>query len=152
MTVGGFYAHFPSKDELVTESMSSALCQSTDTLKAAAGDRSGTEWLRAVSRSYLSRAHRDNPSAGCPLPAAAGELANASEQVRRAFASDVDTLVNDISVHAEEAGFQHPRGEALAALALMMGGMTLARALKGTPLSDEVLKACRDHIERCLEQ
>jgi hypothetical protein len=34
---------------------------------------------------------------------------------------------------------------------MMVGGLTLSRALKGTPQSDEVLKACRDHIDRCLE-
>jgi TetR/AcrR family transcriptional repressor of nem operon len=32
---------------------------------------------------------------------------------------------------------------ALGLIALMYGGLSLARALRGTELSDEVLKACR---------
>jgi TetR/AcrR family transcriptional repressor of nem operon len=32
---------------------------------------------------------------------------------------------------------------ALGLVALMVGGLSLARALRGTPLSDEVLKAAR---------
>jgi TetR/AcrR family transcriptional repressor of nem operon len=32
---------------------------------------------------------------------------------------------------------------AIAAVALMYGGLSLARAVAGTPLSDEILKACR---------
>ena len=59
MTVGGFYAHFPSKDDLMAESLSSALCQSRDSLESAAGDKTGADWLEAFSKSYLSRAHRD---------------------------------------------------------------------------------------------
>lgn len=148
MTVGGFYAHFPSKDELMAESVSSAICQSMDLLKIAAGDKRGAEWIEAVSKSYLSRAHRDNPSVGCPLPATAAEMANATDTVRQAFASSIDTVADEIAGHEEEAGLARPREEALAALALMVGGMTLARALKGTPRSDEVLKACRDHIKK----
>ena len=31
-------------------------------------------------------------------------------------------------------------------IAAMFGGLSLARALRGTPLSDEILKACRDHV------
>jgi TetR/AcrR family transcriptional regulator, transcriptional repressor for nem operon len=151
MTVGGFYAHFSSKDALVTETVSSSLCQSLEGLKAAAGDKRGAKWLKAATRSYLSRVHRDNPSAGCPLPATAGEIANADVTVRRAVAAEVDTIAAEIAAHEEEAGQARPREESLAALAMMVGGLTLSRALRETPLSDEILKACRGHMERCLE-
>jgi len=151
MTVGGFYAHFPSKDALMAETVSSSLCQSLEELKEVGGDKRGADWLEAASRSYLSRAHRDNPSSGCPLPATAGEIANAGEDVRKALADEIDAITREIASHEQEAGLAEPRGEALAALAMMFGGLTLARALKGTPQSDEVLKACRDHIARCLE-
>jgi TetR/AcrR family transcriptional regulator, transcriptional repressor for nem operon len=151
MTVGGFYAHFPSKDELVAETISSALSQSLEGLKAGAGDKRGAEWLKAAARSYLSRAHRDNPTAGCPLPATAGEMANTTKTVRRALGSEIDAIAAEIATHEEEAGQARPRQEALATLAMMVGGLTLARALRETPLSDEVLKSCRSHMERCLE-
>lgn len=150
MTVGGFYAHFHSKDDLMAESVSSALCQSRDSLESAAGDKTGADWLEAFSKSYLSRAHRDNPSAGCPLPATLGEMANASDAVTQALASSVETLVSDLARHEQEAGQARPREEALATLALMIGGVTLARALKETPGSDEVLKACRSHLKKSL--
>ncbi len=35
------------------------------------------------------------------------------------------------------------RQRALGVIALLCGGLSLARALKGTPLSDEMLEACR---------
>lgn len=151
MTVGGFYAHFPSKDDMVAEALSGAVCRSLDTLKAVAGERKGAEWLNRVARTYLSGAHRDNPTAGCPLPATAGEIANAGEVVRDALAEDLRAVADEITVHMREAGVAQPESDALAALSMMVGGLALARALAGTPLSDRILAGCREHLSRSLE-
>jgi hypothetical protein len=55
-----------------------------------------------------------------------------------------------IASHLRDAGLKDHAGEALAILSTMVGGLALARALRGTELSDTVLKACRDHIVRAL--
>jgi len=149
MTVGGFYAHFPSKDELVAETLRAALRESRGRLSAAAGEKRGADWIDAVARSYLSRAHRDVPHAGCPLPATMGELAGACTGVREVLAEELDSTVEEMESRLRDEGAEDPRGEAMAALATMVGGLALARASRGTPLSDEMLKACRAHIARC---
>jgi TetR/AcrR family transcriptional repressor of nem operon len=150
MTVGGFYAHFPSKESLVAEALRTTLRQSRENLESYAGDKTGAERVTAVTRSYLSRSHRDNPESGCPLPATAGELAAMDLTVRKVLAEEIDLDVGDLETALKEAGVKDARGEAFSTLATMVGGLTLSRALKGTPLSDEVLKACRDHIKRSL--
>ncbi len=146
MTVGGFYAHFRSKEALVAETLHDALHESRGRLAAAAAGKTGFDWVRAVSRAYLSRAHRDAPDAGCPLPAAAGEAALAGDEVREAIAEELDGLAEDLAAQLREAGVAASRREALALVSTMVGGLTLARAAAGTPLSDELLQACRDHI------
>ena len=150
MTVGGFYAHFPSKRTLVAETLRDALRRSGSLLAASAGEKGGAEWVNAVARAYLSRQHRDNPRAGCPLPSTLGEVAREDAEVREALAAEMGEMAAEIASRLEEAGLDDSRGEALAVLSLMVGGLTLARALRGTRLSDAVLKACRSHIERCL--
>jgi TetR/AcrR family transcriptional repressor of nem operon len=150
MTVGGFYAHFPSKQSLVAETMRETLRQSRSRMEEGADDMRGEEWVLAVARSYLSRAHRDHPEEGCPLPTTLGELTREEPVVRKVLADELDRTVLEIASHLEEAGVDDPRGEALATLALMVGGLTLARALKGEALSDAVLKACRNHLEHSL--
>ncbi len=152
MTVGGFYAHFRSKEALVAETLRSALRESRARLAAAAGMRTGAEWVRAVSRAYLSRAHRDAPETGCPLPATAGEAALAGQEVREALAGELDLMAEDLAEQLREAGTPASRSEALALIATMAGGLTLARATNGTALSDEILKACRDHIAKGLPE
>ena len=150
MTVGGFYAHFPSKKALVEEAMRETLRQSRGNLEAGAHDLRGAEWVMAAARAYLSRAHRDHPEAGCPLPATLGEISREDPAVREVLARELNAIVSEIAVHLEEAGVENPRGEAMALMAEMVGGLTLARALKDTSLSDAVLKSCRGHIERSL--
>ncbi len=150
MTVGGFYAHFPSKRSLVAETLRDALRRSRALLAASAGGKRGADWVNAVAGAYLSRQHRDNPQSGCPLPATIAEVGREESEVREALAAEIAEGVGEMAWRLEEAGMDDPRGEALAFLSTMVGGLALARALRGTPLSDSVLRSCRRHIERCL--
>jgi TetR/AcrR family transcriptional repressor of nem operon len=150
MTVGGFYAHFPSKMSLMAEAFQGTLRKSRALLAAAAGDLKGADWLRTVARSYLSRSHRDHPESGCPLPANLGEIARGDPAVRKVLAGEIGDMAQELASHLEEAGLNGPNEEAFAMLATMVGGLTLARALRDSGLSDEVLQACRRHIERSL--
>ncbi|NPV59946.1 MAG: TetR/AcrR family transcriptional regulator [Actinobacteria bacterium] len=150
MTVGGFYAHFPSKRSLVAETLRDTLRRSRSLLMASAEGKRGADWVSAMARSYLSPQHRDNPRVGCPLPSTLGEVAREDEEVRKALAEEMGEAVSEVASRLKEEGVEDPRGEALALFSIMVGGLTLARALKGSTLSDQVLLACRRHIERYL--
>ena len=151
MTVGGFYAHFPSKRSLVAEALKETIRKSRDLLAAGARGKHGTDWVNAVARSYLSRQHRDHPEIGCPLPSTLGEVAREDLAVREALAGELSNTAAEIASHLEAAGSDDPQGEALAVLATMVGGLTLSRALRETESSDAILLACRRHIERSLK-
>lgn len=138
LTVGGFYAHFACKDALIDAVLRQSMSQMRETLMAGLEDRPTGERIEKVLQRYLSRTHRDNPDAGCPLPAVLGEIAHEGEAHR-------NTLAEGIEEHVEVMVGRSARSVGLATFALMIGGLTLARALRGTPLSDEVLKACRDY-------
>ena len=70
------------------------------------------------------------------------ELTRADRVTRNAMADGVEEVVRMLTAHAPEAAQVSSRERALAALALCIGGLTMARALRGTPLSDELLAAC----------
>jgi TetR/AcrR family transcriptional repressor of nem operon len=150
MTVGGFYAHFPSKQALMAEALRNTLRKSRALLASAAGDLRGADRLRAMARAYLSRSHRDRPESGCPLPANLGEIARGNPAMRKVLAGEIGDMVDELASHLEEEGLTDPKGEALAITATMVGGLTLSRALRGSDLSDEFLQSCRGHIERTL--
>lgn len=143
LTVGGFYAHFESKEALVGATLRQSLREMWSGLVGAAGKLRGVEAVSFVVRRYLSRSHRDHPAQGCPLPAVVADVAQAGEPVRDALACEIVAYADALGDCIADESPQR-RQRALALIALMYGGLSLARALKGTSASDEVLKACRD--------
>ena len=63
LTHGGFYAHFPSRDDLVVEAIGEMFRDGGDRLAAAFEGRTPQEGLAAYINFYLSRTHRDTPFA-----------------------------------------------------------------------------------------
>ena len=141
LTVGGFYGHFESKEHLFTETLrSTARTLWTALLQKAASDTSRPAALNVLER-YLSRKHRDNLEAGCPLPSIAAEVAREGEPYRGALEVELAEFVRS---YAELLGPEARRREkALALIALMYGALSLSRAVRGTRLGDEFLEAAR---------
>src|SRR5882724_618879 len=128
LTIGGFYAHFRSKRAMDAE-----------VVQATLGD-SSIPW--SIDR-YLTAAHRDNAQHGCAFPAMLSELARADEPTRMAMARALDARARELTGPARGRRGAAARERALATLALCVGGLALARAMRGHPASDEVLTACR---------
>jgi TetR/AcrR family transcriptional repressor of nem operon len=142
LTVGGFYAHFASKAELIDEALRQTGVRLREMLFERLGEKPEAERALLVLRRYLSPAHRDLQTEGCPLPAVVGEIATVAPQHRDVLRGEVEALAGGLG--AQLLAPHLPRRQlALGLVALMYGGLGLARALRGTELSDEVLKACR---------
>src|SRR5437867_780032 len=93
LTVGGFYNHFDSKEELFVETLRNAASATWDhLLKSANGDSPRSRTLSVIRR-YLSRQHRDNKETGCLLPSAAPEVAREGEPYRSALESALSGVV-----------------------------------------------------------
>src|SRR6267378_4318915 len=84
LTVGGFYKHFGSRDDLLAEAISSA------------SGGLAMSYAKLIDE-YLNEAHRDNPGTGCAFSALAGEVAR-SDKRTRALASE--QIRNDLQVIA----------------------------------------------------
>jgi len=81
LTVGGFYKHFKSRDDLVAEAVGSALGVWKRQVDAAASDGPLVTYESLVDE-YLSEAHRNHPGTGCPVGALAGEIARSGKRTR----------------------------------------------------------------------
>jgi len=142
LTVGGFYAHFPSKTAMDAELVRAMLGELPGRWLQGLDDSLGLEWIeRAVAR-YLSLAHRDNLD-GCAYPAVLSEVAKAAPEVREAFAEALELRVRAFSMHAPALPGMSPRQRAMAMIATTIGGLLLARSTRGTPISGDVLTACQ---------
>lgn len=143
LTAGAFYAHFESKEALLADVLGASLGVTRALLFSGLEDRQGSEWLAEVVRRYLSRTHRDAAGEGCSLPSLTVEVARQSDQAREVFESHLRTLVAEVADKIPAAPELSPEDRALATLALMAGGIVLARAVKDQTLSDRILRACR---------
>ena len=138
-TVGGFYGHWDSKEDLFAEALRTTYRKSWTTLLERHG--SGPTPIDrglGILRAYLSRSHRDGGEDACPIPEVAPEAERLGDDVRDVFAKETEAF-------ADELGARLPgqRSVALGVIALMYGGVSMARAVRGTPLSDEILRACK---------
>ena len=133
MTAGGFYRHFESKQALAAEACTAALTSSGLA-------RDPARSAEAMLRRYLSKAHRDAPSGGCPLPALASDMARQPAAVRRAYTQGVRDAVRRIG---EVAPATDPTAH-LALLAGMVGALAISRAVNDEKLSEAVLRDTRN--------
>lgn len=149
LTVGGFYGHWDSKEALFEEALRETLRANQAHLLGLARGDSPRDRLASIARRYLSRAHRDAPEAGCPLPAAIGNVSALGEPYRHALVEELETFAAELGKLSGPLGGKQL---ALGLFALMVGGLTLARATAGTPLSDSILAASKALALAALER
>jgi TetR/AcrR family transcriptional repressor of nem operon len=142
LTVGGFYAHFQSKQDLLRQVMRSTSGQLWNRLLASVeATHAPADRALAMVDAYLSEAHRDDLDEGCLLPATVAEVAREGRPYRTVLASTIDGLANELGQLM--GGGPTARVRALGLVALMYGGVSIARALGKSALSAEVLAAAR---------
>jgi TetR/AcrR family transcriptional repressor of nem operon len=136
LTVGGFYAHFPSKDALVDDTIRRIGVLHRDRLFGELDEEPARARARVVLERYLSAANRDDDD-GCALPSIVGDVATTAPAQKEALADVIHGFAHELG----KLGVA--RATALGVIALMIGTLTLSRALRGTTLSDEILQAGR---------
>ena len=143
LTVGGFYAHFASKEALVDDALRRTATLMRERLFAGLDAKDEADRAEVVLKRYLSSAHRDEVALGCPFPAVVGEIATTAGEHRDVLAEQVEAFAGELQGYLRTNDVLQRRHLALGLLALMYGGISLARALRGTPLSDDMIRACR---------
>jgi TetR/AcrR family transcriptional repressor of nem operon len=143
LTVGGFYAHFASKEDLVDDTLRRTGSELRERLFSRLDEKPEADRAEVVLKRYLSPAHRDAWAMGCPLPAVVGEIGTTAGEHTKVLGELVDGFGSQLEDYLPKGQRSARRTLAIGLVALMVGGLSLARALRGTELSDEVIRACR---------
>src|SRR5438067_11855338 len=77
LTVGGFYKHFRSKDELLADAIAQGFSESSEKICSSLQNVPREDRWKEIVRLYLSPGHCDSPGTGCPVAALAPEIARA---------------------------------------------------------------------------
>ncbi len=137
LTVGGFYKHFGSRDELVAEALGASTSAWRQRADAAAAGGPPLSYERLVS-DYLTEEHRDHPGAGCVFASLAPDIARSGKQTRSVATERVrgtfDVLAKTLGGKDKRA-----RAEAILTFSALVGAMALARTVSDESLSREIL-------------
>jgi TetR/AcrR family transcriptional regulator, transcriptional repressor for nem operon len=146
LTVGGFYKHFDSRDDLVLEAFRAATGPWERQYSAAeAGGLPVT--YESLIDSYLSGTHRDHPGNGCPIGALACDIARGSKQIRSLLTERVKgslELIANLLPQDDSA----TRSKAILTVSALIGAVELARAVSDQTLSDEILQSARELLKQ----
>lgn len=151
LTHGGFYGHFESKEELAGEACRWAFGRSAERWKkriAAQDDASAARV--ALTESYLSSQSRSGPEGSCPATSLASDVMrkSADAPIRTAYVAGLEQLLKILASVQNTGTPLTDREAALADFATMVGGLMLAKATQGEPISDEILAAARGRLGR----
>ena len=142
LTVGGFYKHFKSRDELVAEAVGSALGVWQHQVDAVASGRPPVTYESLVD-DYLSEAHRNHPGTGCPVGALAGDIARSDKRTRAVVTRQIRDNIELVATLIRGGNNKDKgtaRSQAVLAYCALVGAIGVARAVSDEQLSREILK------------
>ena len=139
LTVGGFYKHFDSRDDLVAEAVSSAFGGWKRRVDAA-GSGGPSVSLAKLIDDYLNEVHRDNPGTGCAFSALAAEIGRSDKRTRLLTSEQVRSDVQLIAKLLPGRDKRAARSRAILIFSALVGAMSLARAVSDEALSGEILE------------
>jgi TetR/AcrR family transcriptional repressor of nem operon len=140
LTHGGFYGHFASKDDLVAQATGRSAKRAAENWRRVA-DGAPDRPYAALLDHYLTPRHRDDPGRGCAFAALGNDAARSGKVVKDAYGHGVEALIDILAQSVPGRTKAARRRKAVAAMAGLVGALTLSRAVGDAPLSDEILGA-----------
>ena len=146
LTVGGFYKHFRSKDELLAEAIAQGFSEFSDKVYSALQNVPPQERWKAAVRWYLSPEHCNHPAAGCPVVTLAPEIARAKASVKKRMGELMKELtarwtefMPGVNAHERERNF-------FIIFSQMLGAVAIARLFPEPADRQKVLTSVRDFL------
>ena len=146
LTRGGFYAHFKSKNQLVSEmlKLNTGLMRMLMEREGDEDDELVAETIR-IFTTYLNPENRKKVGTGCTLATMPLESARGNKAVRKAYTRRFETILNEIEKGL--SGNKDSKSRALTTAVLAIGGVILSRATDNSNISDEIEKICLKEIK-----
>lgn len=148
LTHGAFYSHFKNKGELARAAFVEALSTNRESWAGKPSNSTWSERLSDLSERYLTSVHRDNLENSCALATLCSEMARGDSEFKKTYEAELCKTLNAVLRTDPADHSQEELSDALAFMALIVGSMTLARAVDSEQLSDAILEAGKTHAAK----
>lgn len=145
VTSGAFYKHFTSKDDAFRESVELGVGEFQSAVQLFQ-ERHGEGWLDEFARFYLGEKRCAELGDSCALQSLTSEVTRSGETTRSAFQNALLKAARTFAAGLPDAKDRRITSLTWADIALLIGGVTLARAVKDRALADEIADAVRHAI------
>jgi TetR/AcrR family transcriptional regulator, transcriptional repressor for nem operon len=145
LTQGAFYKQFASKEDLAAQASRRALESAFNRWSAAIAAKP-EDPLGAVMAFYLSMGHRKEIMDGCPVVALGSDAARQGSEVKASFEAGIKAHLEVLGRLVAESKDSETKGKAMAVLSMMVGAVTLSRAVNDPDLAQSLLDAAAEQI------
>ncbi len=143
VTSGAFYAHFGSKDKAFSAVLEAGLDEVIETLPNIQKD-AGSGWVKAFVDYYMGRDHREDLACGCAMTTLSPEVVRASPELHAAYEAKMKIIVNLVANGLKGSSSDERLSRAWAMLGILIGGLTMARAVKTRKATEVIASSIRD--------
>jgi TetR/AcrR family transcriptional repressor of nem operon len=146
LTVGGFYKHFRSKDDLLAEAIEEGFLEHGEKFLGGLQGVPPAERWNAIVRHYLSPEHCEHPESGCPMATLAPEIARARPAIRKKIASLMKARRERMMPFMPGDTDAERERNFNIIFPAMAGAIAVARILPYPEERERILNALRDHL------
>lgn len=140
VTHGAFYGHFRSKSEAFKAAVVAGLKQLSDGI-VAQREQYGAGWVAPFVEFYLGYKRTCDLGDACTVPVLSPEIERADLATRAAYETELRRVVEALAAGLPEGSDGEKEARAWVLMALLSGGVTLARAVPTAELSEAISKA-----------
>lgn len=142
VTNGAFYGHFKSKGEAFRTAVLAGLEELRQGIAALKANQS-KDWLTTFIGYYLGYKRTCELGESCALPSLSPDVMRADDETRSAYTAEIKRLVEEVAAGLQEGAIQgqsdtRREDRAILLLAMLSGGVTLARAVSDPALSERI--------------
>jgi TetR/AcrR family transcriptional regulator, transcriptional repressor for nem operon len=143
VTSGAFYAHLGSKSKAFSAALDEGL---NEVIRAIPEfqQKAGLNWVKSFADYYLGQAHRDDLACGCAMATLSPEVVRTGPEVHKAYEAKMLEIANLIADGLEGDSRDKCLSRAWAMLGVLIGGLTMARAVKTHKVTEKIAVSIRE--------
>ncbi|WP_108810690.1 TetR family transcriptional regulator [Sphingorhabdus sp. Alg231-15] len=137
VTSGAFYAHLKSKDAAFEIAVNVGLDEVIAAIPKYQSEH-GKDWVRAFADYYLGKPHRDDLACGCAMTTLSPDVVRTNDHIRKSYENRMSVISGLIAQGLSGKNDEQRQEKAWMLLSILIGGLTLARAVKSKKLASGI--------------